>query len=139
MDLTKQNTQSQIIKSLIVIFLGSILLAISAKLKIPFYPGPMTMQTFIVLFLGVSFGYKIGLATVGLYLLEGIIGFRIIREAQSVGNFHMIDDHNPQDSSNDKRTKFTKFRTPMDNGPAVHHLERLVNNDGNVRKRWLET
>ena len=75
MELIKQNSQTKIIKSLLVIFLGSIALAISAKIKIPFYPVPMTMQTFIVLFLGISFGYKIGLATVGLYLLEGIAGY----------------------------------------------------------------
>ena len=85
MDLTKQNTQSQIIKSLIIIFLGSILLAISAKVKIPFYPVPMTMQTFIVLFLGVSFGYKIGLATVGLYLMEGIIGLPVFSNSPERG------------------------------------------------------
>ena len=85
MDLTKQNTQSQIIKSLIIIFLGSILLAISAKIKIPFYPVPMTMQTFIVLFLGISFGYKIGLATVGLYLMEGIIGFPVFSNSPERG------------------------------------------------------
>jgi len=85
MDLTKQNTQSQIIKSLTIIFLGSILLAISAKVKIPFYPVPMTMQTFIVLFLGVSFGYKIGLATVGLYLMEGIIGLPVFSNSPERG------------------------------------------------------
>ena len=64
MELIKQNTQAQIIKSILVIFLGSVLLAASAKIKIPFYPVPMTMQTFVVLFLGISFGYKIALATV---------------------------------------------------------------------------
>ena len=85
MDLIKQNTQSQIIKSLIIIFLGSILLAISAKVKIPFYPVPMTMQTFIVLFLGVSFGYKIGLATVCLYLVEGIIGLPVFSNSPERG------------------------------------------------------
>ena len=74
MELIKQNTQSQIIKSLLVIFFGSIILAISAKIKIPFYPVPMTMQTFVVLLLGISFGYKIAIATVGLYLIEGIAG-----------------------------------------------------------------
>ena len=50
MDLIKQNTHTQIIKSVIVIFFGSVMLAISAKIKIPFYPVPMTMQTFMVLF-----------------------------------------------------------------------------------------
>ena len=64
MDLIKQNTQTKIFKSILIIFLGSILLAISAKVKIPFYPVPMTMQTFVVLSFGVCFGYKIGLATV---------------------------------------------------------------------------
>ena len=39
----------------------------------------MTMQTFVVLFLGVSFGYKIGLASVALYLLEGIVGYQFFQ------------------------------------------------------------
>ena len=85
MELIKQNTQTKIIKSLLIIFLGSIALAISAKIKIPFYPVPMTMQTFIVLFLGISFGYKIGLATVGLYLLEGIAGLPVFSNSPERG------------------------------------------------------
>ena len=85
MELIKQNSQTRIFKSLIVIFLGSILLAISAKIKIPFYPVPMTMQTFVVLFLGLSFGYKIGLATVSLYLIEGIIGLPVFSNSPERG------------------------------------------------------
>ena len=85
MELIKQNSQSKIIKSLIVIFLGSIILAVSAKIKIPFYPVPMTMQTFVVLFLGVSFGYKIAIATVSLYLLEGIIGLPVFSNSPERG------------------------------------------------------
>ena len=85
MELIKQNTQSKIIKSLIIIFVGSVILAISSKLKIPFYPVPMTMQTFVVLFLGISFGYKIGLATVSLYLLEGIAGLPVFSNSPERG------------------------------------------------------
>tara|TARA_Y100000591_G_scaffold316478_1_gene325114 strand:- start:539 stop:1090 length:552 start_codon:yes stop_codon:yes gene_type:complete len=85
MELIKQNTQSKIIKSLIVIFFGSIILAISSKIKIPFYPVPMTMQTFVVLFLGISFGYKIGLATISLYLIEGIIGLPVFANSPEKG------------------------------------------------------
>ena len=85
MELIKQNSQTQIIKSLLVIFIGSIILAISAKVKIPFYPVPMTMQTFVVLFLGISFGYKIALATVTLYLLEGIIGMPVFSNSPERG------------------------------------------------------
>ena len=77
MELIKQNTQSQIIKLLLVIFLGSLVLAVSSKIKIPFYPIPMTMQTLVVLMIGVIFGWKLGLATVTLYLFEGIIGLPV--------------------------------------------------------------
>ena len=77
MELIKQNTQSQIIKSLFVIFLGSIILTISAKIKVPFYPVPMTMQTFVVVLIGVTLGWKLGLATVFTYLVEGAIGIPV--------------------------------------------------------------
>ena len=76
---------TKILKYLLLIFLGSILLTISSKIKIPFYPVPMTMQTFVVLFLGMSFGYKIGLATVSLYLLEGIIGLPVFSNSPEKG------------------------------------------------------
>jgi len=75
----------KILKYILVIFLGSILLTISSKIKIPFYPVPMTMQTFVVLFLGMSFGYKIGLATVSLYLVEGIIGLPVFSNSPEKG------------------------------------------------------
>ena len=78
-----QNTK--ILKYILIIFLGSILLTISSKIKIPFYPVPMTMQTFVVLFLGMSFGYKIGLATVSLYLIEGIIGLPVFSNSPEKG------------------------------------------------------
>jgi biotin transport system substrate-specific component len=54
-----------------------VLLAISSKIKIPFYPVPMTMQTFVVLVIGIGFGWKIGIATVALYLFEGLIGLPV--------------------------------------------------------------
>ena len=85
MELTKNLTQPKIIKSLLAIVLGSIALTISAKIKIPFYPVPMTMQTFVVLFLGISLGYKIGLATIGLYLIEGIAGLPVFSNSPEKG------------------------------------------------------
>ena len=45
----------------------------------------MTMQTFVVLFLGISFGYKIGLSTVGLYLLEGLVGLPVFSNSPERG------------------------------------------------------
>ncbi len=74
-----------LLKTILIIFFGTILLTLSAKIKIPFYPVPMTMQTFVVLFLGLSFGYKIGLATVGLYILEGLIGIPVFSNSPEKG------------------------------------------------------
>ena len=85
MELAKNISQTTIIRSLFAIILGSIALTISAKIKIPFYPVPMTMQTFVVLFLGVSLGYKIGLASVGLYLFEGIMGLPVFSNSPEKG------------------------------------------------------
>ena len=80
-----KSENTKILKYLLIIFLGSILLTISSKIKIPFYPVPMTMQTFVVLFLGISFGYKIGLATVSLYLIEGIVGLPVFSNSPEKG------------------------------------------------------
>jgi|TARA_B110000881_G_C18456655_1_gene453958 biotin transport system substrate-specific component len=84
-ELIKTNSQLKLIKAFIVIVLGSIALTISAKLKIPFYPVPMTMQTFMVLFLAIAFGYKIGILTVSLYLMEGIVGFPVFSNSPEKG------------------------------------------------------
>ena len=85
MDLLKTNSIQKVLKTFILIFIGTMALTISAKLKIPFYPVPMTMQTFAVLFLGLAFGYKMGLATVGVYLLEGIMGIPVFSNSPEKG------------------------------------------------------
>ena len=77
MILIKEIKQSKILKNVLLALVGTILLAISSKIKIPFYPVPMTMQTLVVLFLGITLGWKLGVATVALYLFEGIIGLPV--------------------------------------------------------------
>ena len=77
MEFVKSLKQTKIIKYIFVALLGSILLAISSKVKIPFYPVPMTMQTLVVLLIGICFGWKLGVATISLYLFEGIIGLPV--------------------------------------------------------------
>ena len=67
----------RIIKIFFIVFLSTIVLALSAKVKIPFYPVPMTMQTFVVILLGIIFGWKIGLAAIFLYIFEGILGLPV--------------------------------------------------------------
>ena len=57
--------------------LGSLLIAISSKFQVPFYPVPMTMQTFVILTLGMAYGWRLGAVTLLLYLGEGALGLPV--------------------------------------------------------------
>ena len=83
--INKTSKIDRIIKLTLLTIAGSILITISAKIKIPFYPVPMTMQTFVILLIGITYGYKIGLATVTLYLLEGIFGLPVFASSPEKG------------------------------------------------------
>ena len=60
MEFVRNFKQTKIIKYLFAAILGSIILAISSKIRIHFYPVPMTMQTLVVLIIGASFGWGLG-------------------------------------------------------------------------------
>ena len=77
MEIVNNFKQSKLVKSLFIALIGTIILAISSKIKIPFYPVPMTMQTLVILIIGIGFGWKLGMATISLYLFEGIIGLPV--------------------------------------------------------------
>ena len=85
MELIKEIKQSKILRNVFVALMGTVLLAISSKIKIPFYPVPMTMQTLVILFLGIALGWKLGVATVALYLFEGIIGLPVFSGSPEKG------------------------------------------------------
>ncbi len=85
MDQVKILYNQKLFKCVCITILGTLILTISAKIKIPFYPVPMTMQTFVVVFLGLAFGYKIALSTVVLYLVEGIFGLPVFSNSPEKG------------------------------------------------------
>ena len=85
MENIRTSYSQKLLKYFLIVVLGSMLLTLSAKIKIPFYPVPMTMQTFVVLFLGISLGYKVAIATVGLYLFEGIMGLPVFSNSPEKG------------------------------------------------------
>jgi biotin transport system substrate-specific component len=64
-------------RAVVLMAVGSALLALSAKIQVPFYPVPMTMQTLVVLVIGAAYGWRLGGATVALYLLEGALGLPV--------------------------------------------------------------
>lgn len=82
--ITKRKIQSNSYKVLIA-FLFTILLALSSKISVPFYPVPMTMQTFVVLFTGVSLGARYGFIALSFYILEGALGLPVFSGTPAKG------------------------------------------------------
>ena len=60
-----------------LVVLGSILLIISAKIKVDLYPVPMTLQPLAVLMIGMLYGRSLAISTIGLYIFQGAIGFPV--------------------------------------------------------------
>lgn len=78
-------------RAIVLMILGSIVIWVSAKIQLPWYPVPLTMQTFAVLVLGVAYGTRLGLATVILYLAQGAAGLPVFAGDWSEGGgFHHL-------------------------------------------------
>ena len=69
--------KTRLLRPAVLAVAGTLLLAISAKIQVPFYPVPMTMQTLVVLVLGMAYGWRLGVATLLLYLAEGAVGLPV--------------------------------------------------------------
>jgi len=74
---TVWHTNKVVLKNILLAVLGTIALWISAKVSIPFWPVPLTMQTLVVLMIGMTFGWRLGGATLLLYLAEGAVGLPV--------------------------------------------------------------
>lgn len=69
--------QATWLRNALAIIAGSMMLTLSAKASIPFYPVPLTFQTLVVLALGMVLGPRLGAATVIAYLAQGAIGMPV--------------------------------------------------------------
>ena len=92
MEAVKKIQISKIFKVSSLILIGTLLLTLSAKIKVPFYPVPMTMQTFAVILIGMAYGWKLGVITVFAYLVEGAIGLPVFAGTpeRGIGASYMI-------------------------------------------------
>ena len=66
---------------------GAAALTLSAKIQIPFWPVPFTMQTMVVLVIGMAFGLRLGAATVALYLAQGALGLPVFAAGGGLAYF----------------------------------------------------
>ena len=75
-------------KNILLILFGTILLAVSSKIQVPFWPVPMTMQTLVVLIIAMAYGWKLSLLTLVAYLIEGAVGLPVF--AKGGGLLYLI-------------------------------------------------
>ena len=68
---------AKLASNLATVVLGTLLITICAKINVPVWPVPVTMQGFAIAALAAAFGMRIGVATVGLYLLQGAFGLPV--------------------------------------------------------------
>ena len=80
------------IKQVVLVVAGIALLAIAAKIRVPMWPVPATMQTFAVLTIGAAYGMRLGLVTLLGYLLIGALGFNVFTSssAENYGVAYMM-------------------------------------------------
>lgn len=82
-----RNESAPWVRGAVLAIVGSALIALSAKIQVPFWPVPMTMQTFAVLVIGMTYGLRLGAATVALYLAEGAVGLPVFASGGGLAYF----------------------------------------------------
>jgi len=75
-------------KNIALVLFGTLLLTISSKVQVPFWPVPMTMQTFIVFIIGMAYGWRLAFFTLVAYLIEGALGLPVF--AKGGGLLYLI-------------------------------------------------
>ena len=68
---------NRVLQAVVLVLVGTAILAISAKVKVPFWPVPMTLQTLAVLLIGAAYGSRLAVATVLAYIAEGMLGLPV--------------------------------------------------------------
>lgn len=68
---------NRIAQDVVLVLAGTALIAIAAKIKVPFYPVPMTLQTLAIMLIAATYGFRLGTLTVIAYLGEGLLGLPV--------------------------------------------------------------
>jgi biotin transport system substrate-specific component len=68
---------NRVLQDVVLVLIGTVFIAIAAKIKVPFFPVPMTLQTLAILMIGATYGFRLGTLTVIAYLAEGLVGLPV--------------------------------------------------------------
>jgi biotin transport system substrate-specific component len=70
-------TRNKALRFVVLVVASTLLLTLSAKIKVPFWPVEMTLQPLAVVALGLALGSRLALATVALYVAQGALGLPV--------------------------------------------------------------
>ena len=84
------NRFDSILKNLLIVLIGSILYALSARIAIPIPPVPVTLQTLVLLTFSMAVGSRLAFLTFALYIFEGIIGIPVFAKPPFSGFYYLI-------------------------------------------------
>lgn len=79
--------RSALLRHAVLILAGTVFIAVSARIQVPMWPVPMTMQTFAVLMIGMAYGWRLGGATLIAYLGEGALGLPVFASGGGLAYF----------------------------------------------------
>jgi len=83
---SKDTDAARVLRAVTLVTLGVVAMAIAAKIRIPMWPVPITMQTFVVLTVSAAFGAGLGITTMLAYLAVGALGFDIFTSSSADNN-----------------------------------------------------
>ena len=84
------NRFDSILKNLLIVLIGSILYALSARIVIPIPPVPVTLQTLVLLTFSMAVGSRLAFLTFALYIFEGIIGIPVFAKPPFSGFYYLL-------------------------------------------------
>ena len=74
---------TRLVSNVVTVLLGTVLITLAAKINVPTWPIPVTLQSFAIAALAAAFGWRIGTATVVAYLIEGAAGLPVFAGARA--------------------------------------------------------
>lgn len=74
---TPQQGTMGLLRQIALVLVGTVVIALSARIQVPMWPVPMTLQTLAVLLIALSFGARLAAATLAAYLLQGAVGMPV--------------------------------------------------------------
>ncbi len=83
--LLPQTGRARLAANVAIVVAGSLLLALSAQIKVPVMPVPVTLTTLTIALLAAGFGWRIGVATVALYIAQGLSGLPVFANGGGIG------------------------------------------------------